>query len=284
MEGTAALNQNDTPGTPVAFGAALRARREAAGVDLERIVAETKVSRSIFEKLEGGSFSGLPEKVFCRNFLRQYAEVIGADSDSLLEEFDRAWEHFLLASGTFSVVELDERPERPSIRWWYWLPIILAVLVVLVLVFFVVRGSRPIEGALTPDPRRSSAALPVPTEVLAPTPEMVAEILNPSPSPDTLSAQVSALVTVNENSECWIRYRDGSGATGQVLLRGGESWRLEVEGPVLLTLGNAAAATLEIAGETHRDLGQAGQVVHFRLTADGIADDESPTVQDPSNG
>jgi cytoskeleton protein RodZ len=268
------LDRNHSSGTPSAFGAAIRELREAAGVDLDRIVAETKVSRATFEKIEAGAFAGLPQKVFCRNFLRQYAEVIGADAERLLDDFDQAWDRFLLASGTFQVVDAEDEPHQRTIRWWYWLPIIFAGLVVILLVFFVVRGSRPIEGELSPDPRRSTVTKPYAADDAEPTPEMMTELLAPSPSPvqkDT--RQVVATVVVDETSECWLRYRDGTGATGQALLRPGERWRLDVEGPVLLTLGNAAAATLEIAGETHNELGRAGQVVHFRLTADGLAED-----------
>lgn len=272
-------SEQSRSGTPAAFGQTLRSLREDAGIELEDIVAETKVPRQTYARIEAGQFSGLPEKVFCRNFLRQYIAIVGGDEDELMGRFDEAWDRFLLASGTFTAMPPEPVEPTRAIRWWFWLPVILAILVIVTLIGLMVRGARPIDQDLRPDPRRSSAAdLETGIARSSPTPEFLTQ-LDPTAVPEepAASRRVTAIVRVDENAECWLRYRDGSGATGQELLDGGESWRLDLEGPVLLTLGNAAAASLEFGGEVHDELGRPGQVIHLRLTADGmLSDGRSP--------
>ena len=88
------------PNHPKTFGEELRHLRESAGLSLDNIAAETKISKRILHGLEEGEFRFLPERIFCRNFVIQYADVVGAESDRLVASFEDAWERFLLASFT----------------------------------------------------------------------------------------------------------------------------------------------------------------------------------------
>ena len=55
-----------------------------------------------------------------------------------------------------------------------------------------------------------------------------------------------------------------------MLLRDGDRTALTLDGPVVLTVGNAASAILEVGGRTFADLGAPGQVVHLEVTHDGV--------------
>ena len=68
------------PNHPKAFGEELQRLRESTGLSLEEIAEETKISRQILRSLESGEFRFLPQKVFSRNFVTQYAVVVGADA------------------------------------------------------------------------------------------------------------------------------------------------------------------------------------------------------------
>ncbi|HEY8550239.1 MAG TPA: helix-turn-helix transcriptional regulator [Vicinamibacterales bacterium] len=69
------------------FGAWLRHERERAGVSLDRIAAETKVSRSLLEALERNDVSRWPAGIFRRAFVRSYAELVGLDPDRTVALF-----------------------------------------------------------------------------------------------------------------------------------------------------------------------------------------------------
>ena len=71
--------------TPKTFGNELRQIREQADVTLADIAGETKVSVRILEALEDGQFKFLPERVFSRNFVRQYASLVGAESEEMAQ-------------------------------------------------------------------------------------------------------------------------------------------------------------------------------------------------------
>ncbi len=253
-----------------AFGEELQRLREAAGLTIDDIVAETKVSRRILEALEAGSFQFLPERIFVRNFVRQYLRTVGGDETEMLEAFDGAWECFRLASGSHPVVRMDEPLPKQPVRWRFWVPVALGVLVVLVMAVLAVRGTQRAPQTL-PDPMRAPGVRPSPTD-RSPVPALPSPTLPPTavPEPEAEGDTVAFSLTVDPDAECWIHVRDHDGRTEQRLLEGGGRLNFELKEPVLVTLGNAGVVNLEIAGGLHRHLGAAGQVVHFELGRKGV--------------
>jgi transcriptional regulator with XRE-family HTH domain len=72
-----------------AFGPNLRRLRVQRQISIEQIVEATKVSAAWFHGLERNDFSLWPTGVCARAFVRQYAEAIGVDADSTVDEFCR---------------------------------------------------------------------------------------------------------------------------------------------------------------------------------------------------
>ncbi len=72
-----------------AFGPNLRRLRMQGKVSVAQIADATKVAASLFHGLEKNDFSHWPTGVYARSFVRQYAEAIGADPDSTVDEFCR---------------------------------------------------------------------------------------------------------------------------------------------------------------------------------------------------
>ena len=263
---------------PESLGEALKALREKAGIELEVIAEETKVSRRVFEALENGRYQILPEKVFCRNFLRQYLEMIGADPGPWLRRFDLAWDHFEESSGTFRKLEV-EAPPKVGVNWNVWFPVIAGVLIILGLLTVVALGSKS-KQVLPPDPRRSSVERATPVRSLStPTPFAVPVEVETA-LPETEGGLINVLIRVRTDRECWVHYRDRNGRTGQELLLAGSTRPIELEGPALLTLGNADAATIVVGGREYSNLGRAGQVVHFEIDENGL----SPLEQGAAGG
>ena len=255
----------------VVFGEQLRSTREDAGLRVEDIVAETKVSKAIFDALESGNFQFLPERVFCRSFVAQYARMVRVDESPLLESFDRAWEGYSASSGIHANLGLVDDDLQPSIRWRFWIPIAAGVLILLVAAAVILRGSTSPGEGLAPDPRRSGARqvrnalatgpAAMPTPLRKPTEVAISEVG---------SSMVQMTVEVDLGEECWIHYRDRDGKTGQQLLTNGQRLALDLAGPVKLTVGNAGAVLLTVDGRGYRDLGLPGQVIHTEVTARGL--------------
>jgi transcriptional regulator with XRE-family HTH domain len=252
------------PNHPRAFGEELQRLREAAGLSLEDIAEETKISRRILKCLESGDFRFLPQKVFSRNFVIQYAAVVGADSDQLAEAFEAAWERFLLASGAHLKIEADEAPFIRTVRWRFWLPVTIAVAILIAAAVVILRSSGPevqlnAEDRTPALPRGAHRVTPA-TPALLPTATGVIDA----------GYRVSIHVKVHPEMECWIHYRDRDGVAGGKLLAGGTSEHIDLMGPVKLTVGDADAVVIEVAGTEYTGLGRPGQVVHTEISDEGL--------------
>jgi len=259
-----------TPKHPKTFGEEMQRLREEAGLTLEDIAAETKISKQILSSLENGEFRFLPQKVFCRNFVSQYADVVGVDPRPLADAFEAAWDRFLLASGSHPSLVYDDPPLVRSFRWRFWVPVMAAAAILVAATFVIWKSSR-IEGQFTPSQSPRAAS----NEFRAVPP--VTSQRRPSPSPvrteddaPVLTQIVSITIRVRPEMECWIHYRDNNGAAGGKLLSGGTEETISLAGPVKLTVGDAGAASLEIAGRIYDDLGRPGQVVHTEVNSEGL--------------
>ncbi len=264
------------PSRPEQYGAALRQLREGAGVSLDEICAETKISRRILESLEAGRFQFLPERVFTRNFVRQYARLIGADERLLLDGLDAAWERFAVSSGSHPSLVVDEPVPQHAVRWQFWVPLVLGAIVALAATAVIVQRSRQSAPAAA-DPMRTMAGLPTPVTNPTDAPSPAAAVPTvpsaeglPTRGGEVTTGTLDLGVRVTSGKECWIRYRDREGHTEQELLRAGEELKLALEAPVLLTLGNAAAATVRVGGVEYKDLGRPGEVLHVEVTPSGV--------------
>jgi len=147
------------PVHPRAFGEELRRLRSSSGLSLDDITSETKISRRILEALEAGRFQSLPDRVFSRNFVRQYAGTIGCDEQRLVEAFETAWERFELTSGTHPALLADDLVPGSPIRWRFWIPIGIGVLILIVAALVILRGTASRQTLLI-DPRRVSDVIP----------------------------------------------------------------------------------------------------------------------------
>jgi transcriptional regulator with XRE-family HTH domain len=69
------------------FGTRLRQQREQRQISLEDISAKTKIKASLLEGLEGDDLSRWPQGIFRRAYIRTYAQAIGLEPDTLLQQF-----------------------------------------------------------------------------------------------------------------------------------------------------------------------------------------------------
>lgn len=257
------------PNHPKTFGEELQKLRQSAGLSLDDIAAETKISKQILSSLESGDFRYLPQKVFCRNFVNQYAVVVGTDPYTLLESFDGAWDRFLLASGAHPRLLDEEAPFIRTVRWRFWIPVLIAAAIVVAAAVVIWRSSAPNQRMGV-----GTTAIETPISI----PPSPSNLTAPRPSPGVVDEPglvdqedlVSIIVRVEQEMECWVHFRDRDGVAGGKLLAAGTEETLEMMGPVKLTIGDASAVVLEVGGEIYRNLGRPGQVVHTEVSYDGL--------------
>ena len=69
------------------FGTRLRQQREERKVTLEDISAKTKIKVALLEGLEADDLSKWPQGIFRRAYIRAYAQAIGLEPDTALQQF-----------------------------------------------------------------------------------------------------------------------------------------------------------------------------------------------------
>jgi cytoskeleton protein RodZ len=267
------MTSTSAPSTrPKEFGEELSRLRQASGLSLQDISSETKVSIRVLESLEAGKFQFLPEKVFSRNFVRQCARTIGCDEQRMVDSFDEAWERFQRDSGTHPDLIVEEAPPREPIRWGFWFPLAVGVLILITVAWVILIGSEPGEGLMSKNERSGrseTTRVPSPTSI-ARRPSVVPIVQQGTDVHLPEEEQVVLTVRVSSGKECWIQFRDREGVTDDRLLRGGDELALVLDGPVMLTIGNAAAVRVMVGSVEYGDLGAPGQVIHTEVTRDGL--------------
>ncbi|MBY5034072.1 helix-turn-helix domain-containing protein [Streptococcus gallolyticus] len=70
------------------IGEVLKTARESRGWSLTEVQRLTQIQAKYLQALEYNDFAFIPDKVYARNFLERYAEVLDLDSEVLLDAYD----------------------------------------------------------------------------------------------------------------------------------------------------------------------------------------------------
>ena len=73
------VNYEEAPPETGGIGEQLRAAREARGLTLEQLAAETRIPQRHLQTIEAGEFSALPARTYAIGFSRTYAKAVGLD-------------------------------------------------------------------------------------------------------------------------------------------------------------------------------------------------------------
>jgi cytoskeletal protein RodZ len=74
------------PAPPPGVGERLRTAREAAGLTLEQIAAETRIPQRHLALIEAGAFARLPARTYAIGFSKSYAREVGLDEEEIGED------------------------------------------------------------------------------------------------------------------------------------------------------------------------------------------------------
>ena len=78
-----------SPLTPTpAGGLDLSRARQRHGITLDQIVEKTKITLRYLKAIESENFDELPGGIFAVNYLRQYADAAGFDSNRLVDYYN----------------------------------------------------------------------------------------------------------------------------------------------------------------------------------------------------
>jgi cytoskeletal protein RodZ len=260
---------------PNDIGAQLRTTREARGLSLEQVAAETRIPQRHLVAIEANDFAKLPGRTYAVGFTRTYAKMLGLDPDeaaSLVRAELDAQSDDGYRQTSFEPGDPARVPSR-ALGWFA----ALAVILLIAGVFFFFRTMFAPAGDLPSllDQQRKAqvaavrtGATPAPAAPTAPG------------GPITLTAQVQGI---------WIKVYDGEGKTlFEKLMNQGESFTVpaDAQNPMLWT-GRPDALAITVGGKAiprladHQTVMKDVPLAPESLTARASAA-KAPAVQQPT--
>jgi len=237
------------------LGTEIRDARERAGYTVSKISELTRIRETLIKDIEADNFSSCGGNAYARGHIRTIAKVVKLNPDALIEKFAES-------TGDFDrpMVDLLEennvikpRAQRPQISYKLLTSVAASVVALLIAV--------PAVISLFPSNKTPS---------VAPSSQGVA------PSTTDQNSQVVAtkttgvaLVVTGISGKSWIGIQDASGAqifSGSI--KAGEVKSFSEDQLLQVTIGNAAAVSLNVNGKEIGTPGGTGEVVHLSFTPD----------------
>ncbi len=280
------------------LGERFRQAREAKGLSLRQVEEATRIRREFLQALEEERAAELPNDVYARGLVKNYAAFLGLDPAEMVAAYRQ------LAAGTTSSLPTEILNEpllahmraRPRVRWGW---VLLGLVLVLVggwlgyTRFYLGIAPWPLPFAQKPNPLPTppgitqEATIPLPTALpTTPLPTALPSptampALTPTPSP-TATLRPTALpsptptawagITVEATAEAptWLSVQvDGQPAfTGT--LQPGQASQWTAQASIALRIGNAGGLRLRVNGIEVPPLGASGQVVEITYTPETL--------------
>jgi cytoskeleton protein RodZ len=225
-------------------GERLRAAREAQGLTLDAIAAQTRIPTRHLASLETSDWTSLPAPTYSVGFAKNYAAVVGLDRAEIADQLRSEM------GGTRAVYTQAEvfQPADPKRSMPKWLVIGAVVALVLVLGLLNWLRHRELEPAAASAPQADVTQPPTTAPVAVP---------GPATAPATGPVSIVAL-----DAPVWVRVRDGARTLKIGNLAAGERFDLPagVTAPTL-DAGRPEGLRVTVGGHDVPAIGKPGRPV-----------------------
>ncbi|MBX7539854.1 helix-turn-helix domain-containing protein [Qipengyuania sphaerica] len=266
MEEEDAIVEQDVAARP-RVAQRFREAREAKGLSIEQVAAETRIPQRHLETLEAGNFAGLPARTYAIGFSRTYARTLGLDEKEVL---DQVREELSESDPTLREMPAKFEPGDPARvpgRGLAWFAVLAAILLLGGIYAFYSSYFAPGMGpAPLEDPSEQVAVNEAPQQAATPAPQ-------PTGGP---------VVFTSEMDDTWVKFYDASGTRlYEAQMAKGDTYTIpeDADGPQIWT-GRPYALSITIGGREVPKLTEEDTVVKdVPVTAEALlARDEAPAV------
>jgi cytoskeletal protein RodZ len=240
------------------FGASLRQERELRGVTLQEIAASTKIGVSMLKAIEDDRLDKLPQGLFVRGFVREYARFLGLDEQKILTELS-------YHASQQPAVERSEDASEPRLSSRFAARLVNGGLVAGVFGIVVILILSPRFSSPTPPPSLLPAVDSAETGPSAVTPAGTQVASNGGAALPGATTPGSVLpqplqLTLTATEDCWIGLDVGGDRVENRILKKGESFSIVARQNASLAVGNAGGLLVAIDRGPGRPLGNRGEV------------------------
>lgn len=242
------------------FGASLRRERELRGVSLQEIAASTKIGVSMLQAIEDDRLDKLPQGLFVRGFVREYARFLALDEQKILTELS-----FHASQAPVEDNTVGEQGRRVSSRLAARLVnggLVAGVFGVVVILILSPRFSSqtPAPVVLPAVNAPSPAAPPAETPGTLVASNAASVLPGAATNPSTSVLPQPLQLTLTATEDCWIGLDVGGDRVENRVLKKGESFSIVARQNASLAVGNAGGLLVAIDSGPARPLGNRGEV------------------------
>ncbi len=268
-------------------GELLRKAREEAGKDLKEVSEILKIRYDYLRSIEEGNFSQLPEEVYIKGYIREYAELLHIDPETALSAYVQQTSPPQDDRGEILAKVTSEHKKAKT-------SYILVPLVVIAvgLVLFLSFRSPEKEPEISQSPIKTEKVLPspiinepaeapqMPTEIKDESASLLSETKEP-PHADTIKETLQDTVTQQKNNlkivktphtlkivaldTVWLLMSSDNATPQEMTLKLGETVTFQAQEGFSLKIGNAGGAKVVFDGKDLGKLGGKGQVIKLNL-------------------
>ncbi|WP_106640768.1 helix-turn-helix domain-containing protein [Allosphingosinicella vermicomposti] len=267
------VETEEVAGSVNPIGDRLKAAREAKGISLDDLAAQTRIPIRHLEHIEQGSWDALPAITYSVGFARTYANAVGLDGNAIGAELREE----LGATRTEPAAAVHYEPADPARVPPKSLALILAVVAIILVAAYLIWRSGAIDGTGVDESQLSGVETAVPAEQ---------NVQAPVQAAPTQSAQPSGPVVLTATEEVWLRvYEAGGARLYEATMQPGQTYEVPATAtrPQILT-GKPQAVKVTIGGTEVPPLGEPERTISdvSLLAADLIARDTPPAATDPA--
>lgn len=242
------------------IGNILKQAREARGLTIEKVEAETKIRQKYISAMEQDDFQTLPGPIYAKAFLKNYAKYLNIDLEEISDVLNKIHPAENVQAETAKPVDDKAVKKAGLTRYWMYLVAVLLIFVVAVSVYYGARGIAANRG--TAGVGENQAAVEAISQD---------DTLQQAPIQDNSPKFTGVNVVLNVKSDrSWINVIVDGNQVFQGEIKAGESKSFEGKEKILVTLGNAGAVEVLENGKSMGFLGAAGEVVEHEFKAPAV--------------
>lgn len=236
------------------IGLILKKKREELSYTLEHVSEITRITLTCLRNIEEGNMSALPGLVFVRGFIRNYAKLLGLESDWMIEGLNQTYTEGgeaapQKAQEPVQQVEEKSSPKRNTLFYGLGIAVLGAVIAAVYFLY-----NQPSEKLSLVNESVETVQAVDPQEELLVTPQGDSILAEDEASPEQTESAVAPIIspltlTLIAQDNDWIRLAiDGQDAF-ELQLKEGEKYEWPAEKEYALIMTTGSTATVHLNGE-----------------------------------
>lgn len=224
------------------IGVQLQKLRRSKSLSLESITLQTQIPQRLLEAIEAGDLDNLPEPIYVRGLIKQFADALGLDGNSLSHQLPLAGNLVKRSPG-----------QEGAVTFFQIQPLHLYVFYILVVILSV-QGISNLLRQSGSDVAFDEQALPLPSlTTLAP--PVSKPVANPQPIPTD-----KVIVEVKISEDSWVKVMVDGKSDFEGILPKGTHRTWTGQKAVTMRAGNAGGVQVTVNQQKLQPLGKAGQI------------------------